>query len=101
MENISIKSIIDYEIKSSWWASSVSNPYLQDLGGKYFAWKVKRKYGRYKLNKMWEEKYMLEIALHKAHSDVGSHKHRCLCGAEFKSTKELRQHQLGCGIQKV
>ena len=91
MENlkISINSIIDYEIKSSWWASLVSNPYLQDLAGRYFAWKVKRKYGRYLLNKMWEENYKRVRAF------------RCLCGAEFKSTKKLEQHQSGCGIQEV
>lgn len=70
MENISINSILDYEIKSSWWASSISNPYLQDLASRYFAWKVRRKYGRYLLNKMWEEKYKWGKAFHQVQSNA-------------------------------
>jgi NTP pyrophosphatase (non-canonical NTP hydrolase) len=47
MENKFIQILLQYEIRSSWWASYISNPYLQDLSGKYFAWKVIRKYKRY------------------------------------------------------
>jgi hypothetical protein len=44
MKNDFIQILLQYEIRSSWWASYISNPYLQDLSGKYFAWKVIRKY---------------------------------------------------------
>jgi len=45
--NINQTQALLYEIRSSWWASWVSNPFLQDLAGRYFAWKVQRKFGRY------------------------------------------------------
>jgi sulfur transfer protein SufE len=35
-------------INTERWASWVSNPFLQDLASRYFAWKVRRKFGRYK-----------------------------------------------------
>lgn len=41
------KVILDYEIKSSWWAGWIGNPKLQFLAAKYFAWKVNRKFNRY------------------------------------------------------
>lgn len=43
-----IKLLLDYEIASSWWASWISNPWLQELTARYFAWKVGRKYRRFK-----------------------------------------------------
>ena len=39
--------ICDYEVRSSWWASLISNKTLQDWAGKYFAWKVGRKFRRW------------------------------------------------------
>jgi hypothetical protein len=45
--NISQIQALSYEIRASWWANRVSNPFLQDLAGRYFAWKVRRKFGRY------------------------------------------------------
>lgn len=52
--NVSIKTFIDYEVRSSRWASKVSAPWLQKLAGKYFAWKVKRKYDRYITSMHWK-----------------------------------------------
>lgn len=43
-----IRDILIYEIRSHWLAPKVSNPFLQSLFGKYFAWKVSRKYRRYR-----------------------------------------------------
>jgi len=39
---------LEYEIGSSWWASWIGWDWGQKLSGKYFVWKVKRKYARYK-----------------------------------------------------
>lgn len=47
---INITQALTYEIKSSWWASKISNKFLSRLAGRYFAFKVKRKYDRYILN---------------------------------------------------
>lgn len=49
---MSRSEILDYEIRASWWAPSVSHPWLQELTGRYFAWKVKRKYGRWMLSRI-------------------------------------------------
>lgn len=43
-----IQDFIQYEIRSSWWACYIGNPFLQDLSGRYFAWKTKRKFNRFK-----------------------------------------------------
>lgn len=44
---INHKEALEYEISSSsWWASWVSNPYLQTLLVRYFVWKVNSKMGR-------------------------------------------------------
>lgn len=40
--------IIEYEVRSSWWTPYVSWKWGQELAGSYIAWKVKRKYRRYK-----------------------------------------------------
>ena len=45
---IKLDDILDYEIRSSKWASCVSNAFLQKLAGKFFVWKSLRKYKRYK-----------------------------------------------------
>lgn len=52
------KEALEYEVHSSWWAGWISNTYITDLTIKYFAWKVSRKYKRYKHNmamKWWNE----------------------------------------------
>lgn len=45
---MSIEDCVMYEIRGSWWASFVSWPWAQEISGRYFAWKVKRKHRRYK-----------------------------------------------------
>jgi hypothetical protein len=52
----SLSAFLDYEIRSSWWASWIGFDYGQELAGKYFAWKAKRKYNRYLKSKMWERR---------------------------------------------
>jgi hypothetical protein len=47
---------LDYEIRSSWWASCIGWDWGQELSGKYFAWKTSRKYARYKQSKVWEQR---------------------------------------------
>ena len=42
-----LKTILDYEIRSSRWASYISWMWGQNMAGDYFAWKVHRKYKRY------------------------------------------------------
>ena len=44
---VPMTEILMYEISSSPWAKLISIPILQYLAGKYYAWKVKRKYVRY------------------------------------------------------
>ncbi len=52
----SLSFFLDYEIRSSWWASWVGWDWGQELSGKYFAWKTSRKYARYKQTKVWEKR---------------------------------------------
>ena len=52
----SLSVLLDYEIRSSWWASWIGWNWGQELSGKYFAWKTSRKYARYKQSKMWEKR---------------------------------------------
>lgn len=47
-QKATIKLLLDYEIASSWWASWIGNPWLQELAAQYFAWKVGRKYRRFR-----------------------------------------------------
>lgn len=42
------RRLLDYEVRASWWASWISNDKLQDLTASYFAWKVRRKYARWR-----------------------------------------------------
>lgn len=42
--------ILDYEVRSSWWAHRISNAFLQSLAGHWFAWKVRTKLNRYRNN---------------------------------------------------
>lgn len=50
-----VSEILSYEIRSSWWASKLSNKYLQNLAGSYFAWKVRRKHNRLIINSHWKK----------------------------------------------
>lgn len=52
---ISIKDALLYEIQSHWLASKVSNPFLQNLLAKYFAWKVGRKYKKYQYRMLMKD----------------------------------------------
>lgn len=47
MKRLTRDEILYYEVSASWWAGWTSNNFLQGLVGKYFAWKVNRKYNRY------------------------------------------------------
>jgi hypothetical protein len=40
--------LVDYEIKGAWWTGYIRHPKLQELAGRYFAWKVLRKFARQK-----------------------------------------------------
>jgi len=48
---------LDYELRSSWWASFIFWSKGQELAGSYFAWKVKRKMKRYLYSKETERKF--------------------------------------------
>lgn len=54
--------VLDYEIRSSWWASWIGNEKLQNLAASYFAWKVRRKCGRWEQSRRDAERL-------KAHTD--------------------------------
>lgn len=43
----SLKQILDYEIGSSKWACYLFLPWMHELAGSYYAWKVRRKYTSY------------------------------------------------------
>lgn len=47
IKRINREDILMYKIMSHPFASSISNPFLQIIMSKYFAWKVRRKYRRY------------------------------------------------------
>lgn len=65
----SLRLFLDYEIRSSWWASWIGWNWGQELSGRYMAWKVKRKYARYKLSKVWEQRC---IDFHIANANIKS-----------------------------
>lgn len=48
---VPLYQLLDYEIRASWWASWISARWMQNLAGKYYGWKVCRKYRRYKWSK--------------------------------------------------
>jgi hypothetical protein len=47
IRRLSMQEVLNYEIHSHWLASWIGFKWGQDLMGKYFAWKVRRKYNRY------------------------------------------------------
>jgi len=54
--HLPIKVFLEYEIRSSRWASFVSWNWMQELAGRYFAWKASKKYVRYQRSKMREQR---------------------------------------------
>jgi hypothetical protein len=42
---------LDYEVNASWLASMLGNKWMQNKMASYLAWKVRRKYRRYIVNK--------------------------------------------------
>lgn len=44
---ITLKEVLEYEIRSTWWTKLVSWTWFQKIAGSYFAWKVGKKYKRY------------------------------------------------------
>lgn len=48
-----LEDFLDYEVRSSWWASWIGWDWGQELAGSYFAWKTRRKYTRYKTSALW------------------------------------------------
>ncbi len=51
-----LSTLLDYEIRASWWAMLIGFSFGYELAGKYFAWKTSRKYARYKQSKIWEQR---------------------------------------------
>jgi hypothetical protein len=47
-----LHTFVEYEVRASWWASWISWDWGQYLVAKYFAWKIKKKYERYKNSKI-------------------------------------------------
>lgn len=44
---LSLRDLLEYEVKSSWWSSWLSSKVMQEAAARYFAWKVNRKYARF------------------------------------------------------
>jgi hypothetical protein len=63
MNPITFRQLLDYEIRSSWWAKYISWTLFQDLTCRYFVWKVERKYKRYRAS-LDEKKRVLERKNH-------------------------------------
>lgn len=53
-----INFLLNYEVRSSWWACYISWEWAQKLSSSYFAWKVSRKYARYKESQL--RKYLIK-----------------------------------------
>ena len=45
---MSPQAILHYEVAKAWWPAYVSNPVLQELAGRWFAWKAKRITARFR-----------------------------------------------------
>lgn len=45
------EQLLDYEIRASVWAPWIRIRWMQDLAGRYFAWKVRRKYSRWQASR--------------------------------------------------
>lgn len=46
-QRISLKDVLDYEVRASWWAKHCSRPWLQSFAVWYNVRKASRKYRRY------------------------------------------------------
>lgn len=42
-----LELVLDYELRSSPWVCWIGWPWLQQIAGRYFAWKVQRKFDRW------------------------------------------------------
>lgn len=47
-DDLSLVAVLKYEVAASWWAELVGWDWAQNIAGKYFAWKVRRKWNRYR-----------------------------------------------------
>lgn len=47
LKKSNLVDLCEYEIMSSWWTGFVSWGWLQNIVGKYFAWKTQRKFAAY------------------------------------------------------
>lgn len=47
VSRLSMQKVLDYEVRSHWLAPRIGFKWGQVLMGRYFAWKVRRKYNRY------------------------------------------------------
>ena len=56
--------LLEYEIRSSWWASYIGWDWGKELSGRYFANKVTRKYKRYKRSLEIQKKLQYAGLLH-------------------------------------
>lgn len=54
---INVEDIMEYELFSNPLLGLVSNGFLQGLLGKYYAWKVRRKYDRYLQTKAMRDSF--------------------------------------------
>ncbi len=48
VDQITALQALDYEVGASWWACWIGSDWAQNLVSRYFAWKVNRKFRRYK-----------------------------------------------------
>jgi len=56
LKKLTFSSILEYEVHSNWLAPMIGFSWGQELMGRYFAWKVTRKYKAYSkslANKQW------------------------------------------------
>jgi hypothetical protein len=44
---VTLTQAMEYEVAASWWSGWVRLGWLQDIAGRYFARKARRKHGRY------------------------------------------------------
>ncbi len=51
-----VEALLAYELYASWWADRIPFRWAQRLAARYFAWKVARKFERYrsKIEPAWE-----------------------------------------------
>jgi hypothetical protein len=47
-------TLLEYEVRGSWWVRFVHWEFAQRLAAQYLAWKTRRKYERYKMFKLLE-----------------------------------------------